>query len=100
MAVSIAMTVKQWQREGRMDDDLLYLLQRYTVQIEVKSSNWGTSSDQRYYTATVMIKNGSTQLSMSGSSFGKTGDAPARQEAIQSALDRVMVIAKAIEEAA
>ena len=82
-----------------MNDNLMYLLERYAVQVEVKSGNWGTSSDQRYYTATVTIKNGATQLSMSGSAFGKTDDIAVRQEAIQAALDRVVSIAKVIEEA-
>jgi len=82
-----------------MENDLLYLLQRYTVQIAVTSQNYGTSSEHRYYTATVSIQNGKTQLSMSGSAHGGKGSDAVRQEAIAIALGRVVTIAKSIEEA-
>lgn len=80
-------------------NDLLYLLSRYTVQIAVNNENHGTSRDIRYYTATVSIRNSGAQLSATGFAHGTIGDDAMRQEAIQGALERLVRIAKAIEEA-
>lgn len=82
-----------------MNDDLLYLLQRYAVTISATSENRGTGSDLRYYSATVVMKNDATQVRATGFAHGAAGDDTLRQDAIQSALSRLVRIAKAIEDA-
>ena len=80
-----------------MNDYLMYLLMRYTVQITITSENSGTSRDIRYYTATASMQNSSSHFTAHGFAHGTMSD-DTRQEAIQAALHKLVKVAKAIEE--
>ena len=80
-----------------LNDYLMYLLQRYTVQITVTNENSGTSRDIRYYTATASMQNSSSHFTTHGFAHGIASD-DTRQEAIHAALGKLVKVAKAIED--
>lgn len=85
-----------------MMDALLDLLTVYRVSVEVESSGWGTSTDQRAarttYYATVTAENKTTKLTGKGSSHPTDNSPGYRRDATIMAIQDVMRQHAAIQE--